>query len=119
MNTLDFGTIDAIRNMGDPSDGDEFVRELLQMFTDQTQLALTEMVAAGARQDVEKVKFLSHRLKGSAANVGAIAVSAQAKLVESAAIAAGAERAIVPAIADLEAIFKITIHDLADFLRAP
>jgi len=64
------------------SENDGFAEELLKLFVEQSELAVRSIGEATARADFDVVKYYAHRLKGSAANVGARQLSRKASELE-------------------------------------
>lgn len=65
------------------SDGNlEFERELLKTFAADTQVRLTEMVVAIAHQDLLKLEYAAHHIKGTTANLGLTRMYAIASKLE-------------------------------------
>jgi HPt (histidine-containing phosphotransfer) domain-containing protein len=78
---LDLQIVDSIKAV---SHDDSFASELYQLFVDQSTAVLKELDQAVQLQDLVATRRLAHRLKGSAANVGAAALSRKASLIETA-----------------------------------
>lgn len=70
MNPLDQNTIGQLQELL----GDEFL-SVYEAFIGSTTQYLTELEQAIARHDVEQIKVISHTLKGSGANIGALRLS--------------------------------------------
>lgn len=66
--------------------GSDVLSELVQAFLDSLPLRLSEIEAAVTASEMRQVEFLSHRLKGSASNLGAAALLLAASQLEQAAI---------------------------------
>ena len=80
MSTLDPKAIDELRalNPDDPS----FLRELIQIYLDDSPKQIAEVEAALAAGDAPKLTRAAHSLKGSSANFGASPLRAIAEQVE-------------------------------------
>jgi signal transduction histidine kinase/DNA-binding response OmpR family regulator len=52
----------------------DLVNRLLQKFSDQAQADMTELSEALARNDLDQLRLVSHRIKGAAANISAEAL---------------------------------------------
>jgi two-component system, sensor histidine kinase and response regulator len=64
-------------------DGDlELLRELAAMFRDQAPRALAQMRVSAERDDRETLYRDAHSMKGSAGNIGAVAVAEVARQLE-------------------------------------
>jgi HPt (histidine-containing phosphotransfer) domain-containing protein len=82
----DFPIIDpaAIENLRalNPGDNDEFLREIIGIFLEDTPTRIGELEAALGHQDMEKFVRAAHSIKGSSANLGALALRAVAERLE-------------------------------------
>ncbi|NJM95831.1 MAG: Hpt domain-containing protein [Phormidesmis sp. RL_2_1] len=61
----------------------DFETELLTMFLQDAKLSLSQLEGAIAQQDMLAIADIAHSLRGSSANVGAIALSRLASQLES------------------------------------
>ncbi len=96
----------------------EFGRELVRVFSQQTEEQLTAMEAALAGRAVDALRALAHRLKGGALALGALRVRAEAAALEDAALRGdlGAAESALAAVRSafqeacrlLEAHFEVT-----------
>jgi HPt (histidine-containing phosphotransfer) domain-containing protein len=74
--------IDLVR-MREAADGDdEFLKQLVEVFLDDTALRMKELNAALAARDGRNIGRTAHQLKGSSANVGATMLFDLAKTLE-------------------------------------
>jgi HPt (histidine-containing phosphotransfer) domain-containing protein len=82
----DLPTIDpeAIANLRDlnPGDGGEFLREIVNIYIEDTPRRLADLRACLASGDVTTFTRAAHTVKGSSANVGAAALKAIAERLE-------------------------------------
>jgi HPt (histidine-containing phosphotransfer) domain-containing protein len=82
----DFPVIDpqAIENLRslNPDDGDEFLREITGIFLEDTPLRIVELEESLASGDAAKFTRAAHSIKGSSANLGAMALRAVAEALE-------------------------------------
>lgn len=82
----DFPVIDpqAIENLRalNPDDNDEFLREIAGIFLEDTPLRIAELEQSLAANDVSKFTRAAHSIKGSSANLGAMALRAVAEVLE-------------------------------------
>lgn len=79
---LDLEIIEAIREVGDFRENDAFALELFELFAEQSEMAARELLQSIERGDLAQIRYFAHRLKGSAANIGACALSQCAEQVE-------------------------------------
>ena len=75
---IDAATFAALQS----SVGDDFMRELIQTFLDDSPQLIAEMKRALAAQDAETFRRAAHSLKSNSANFGATTLTAQAKALE-------------------------------------
>lgn len=75
---------EAIQNLRslNPGDHDEFLREIVGIFLEDTPQRLTELEECLARQDVRSFTRAAHSIKGSSANVGATRLRSAAERLE-------------------------------------
>ena len=82
----DFPIIDpvAIENLRalNPGDNDEFLREIVGIYLDDTPVRIGELEASLTNRDMEKFVRAAHSIKGSSANLGALALRAVAERLE-------------------------------------
>ncbi len=82
----DLPTIDpeAIANLRDlnPGDGGEFLREIITIYIEDTPKRLADLRTCLASGDVATFTRAAHTVKGSSANVGAVALKAIAERLE-------------------------------------
>lgn len=74
----------AIENLRalNPGDNDEFLREIAGIFFEDTPQRLTELDESLGAGDVSKFTRAAHSIKGSSANLGALALRAAAEKLE-------------------------------------
>lgn len=72
-----------------PDDNDEFLREIVGIYLDDTPQRIAELDRSLASGDVETFVRAAHSIKGSSSNVGASALRAVAEKLEHSARAAG------------------------------
>jgi len=65
-----------------PGDNDEFLREIIGIFLDDTPQRIAELDQSLAAGDAEKFTRAAHSIKGSSSNVGAMALRAVAESLE-------------------------------------
>jgi HPt (histidine-containing phosphotransfer) domain-containing protein len=73
--------IQALRDLS-PEGGEDFLRELITIFLDDTPRQLAELEAALARQDAAGVMRAAHTIKGSSGNFGAAEFARLALAIE-------------------------------------
>ena len=82
----DFAVIDpqAIENLRalNPGDNDEFLREIVGIFLEDTPQRITELDHSLKTGDVPKFTRAAHSIKGSSANLGAMALRFVAEKLE-------------------------------------
>lgn len=74
----------AVQNLRDlnPGDNDEFLRELVGIYLEDTPLRIAELESALAAGDAAKFVRAAHSIKGSSANLGAMALRGVAEQLE-------------------------------------
>lgn len=114
---LDPNVFESMRSIGGPDD--QFVFDIYRVFVEQSEKVLAEMTEADRRADLLAVKRLAHRLNGSAANLGALALSSKAALLEH-QIDLKAEKAhpVSDEIRELTAIFAATHKQIQSALTS-
>jgi len=78
---IDPQTIDNLRQLN-PGDNDEFLREIIGIYLEDTPRRIAELEQSLATGDQPKFTRAAHSVKGSSANVGAMAVRAAAEKIE-------------------------------------
>jgi HPt (histidine-containing phosphotransfer) domain-containing protein len=68
-------TIEALKALNTPGDDTDFVAELIQLFFDTTKDLIPQLKNAVNANDLNTIHRISHRLKGSSGNVGAVCLS--------------------------------------------
>jgi HPt (histidine-containing phosphotransfer) domain-containing protein len=82
--TLDAAVLSQYRDFGGADDG-PFLARLVSLYLDGQRDTLAALEAAFAAGDSAQARYLAHRLKGAAANVGACRLAALAADAERAA----------------------------------
>jgi HPt (histidine-containing phosphotransfer) domain-containing protein len=74
----------AIENLRalNPGDNDEFLREIAQIFLEDTPQRIKELDDGLAAGDAPKFTRAAHSIKGSSSNLGAVALRAAAEKLE-------------------------------------
>lgn len=82
----DFPVIDpqAIENLRllNPGDNDEFLKEITDIFLEDTPSRIVELEESYAAGDAAKFSRAAHSIKGSSANLGAMALRSVAERLE-------------------------------------
>jgi two-component system sensor histidine kinase/response regulator len=92
----------------------DLLRELVQIFLEDLPERVGEIRAALAARDTQILARAAHSLKGSAANISAIAVSDAARRLEKAAQESDLMNAST-ALRDLETEVEVLAKELSDF----
>lgn len=85
---IDPESIESLRSLN-PGDNDEFLREIIGIFLDDTPKRLTELDQCLASGDVKTFTRAAHSIKGSSANLGAMVLRASAEKLEHTSSAEG------------------------------
>ncbi len=78
---IDQQAIENLRALN-PGDNDEFLREIVAIYLEDTPQRLAELDQSLAAGDVSKFTRAAHSIKGSSANLGASTVRAAAEKLE-------------------------------------
>ena len=74
----------AIENLRalNPDDNDEFLREIVNIYLEDTPLRIKELEESFAAKDAGKFTRAAHSIKGSSSNLGAVVVRNVAEKIE-------------------------------------
>lgn len=100
---IDPQAIENLRSLN-PDDNDEFLREITGIFLEDTPLRIAELEQSLAAGDTAKFTRAAHSIKGSSANLGAMALRAVAEKLEHQSRTDGLAGA-VPLVAEIKAEF--------------
>ncbi len=78
---IDAQAIENLRSLN-PGDNDEFLREITQIFLEDTPQRIAELDQSLAASDIPKFTRAAHSIKGSSSNLGAIGLRAAAEHLE-------------------------------------
>jgi len=78
---IDPQTVENLRQLN-PGDNDEFLREIVGIYLEDTPRRIAELEESLQSGDQPKFTRAAHSVKGSSANVGAMAVRAIAEQIE-------------------------------------
>lgn len=78
---IDPQAIESLRALN-PGDNDEFLREIAGIFLEDTPLRIAELDESLGAGDIAKFTRAAHSIKGSSANLGALALRAAAEKLE-------------------------------------
>jgi histidine phosphotransfer protein HptB len=78
---IDSGAIENLRALN-PGDSDAFLREITQIFLDDTPLRIAELDQSLIDGDVPRFTRAAHSIKGSSSNLGASALRKVAEKLE-------------------------------------
>ncbi|MBX2837311.1 MAG: Hpt domain-containing protein [Gammaproteobacteria bacterium] len=81
LDTQALQAITALQRPGKP----DLLKRVLGLFESESPKSLLQIQTGLAEQDIEKIRFGSHSLKSSSANVGAMLLSQRCKELEAAA----------------------------------
>jgi HPt (histidine-containing phosphotransfer) domain-containing protein len=104
--------LDAIANLKDlnPGDGGEFLKEIVNIYIEDTPKRIDELKVSLAAGDVKSFTRAAHTIKGSSANVGAQVLKSMGERLESLSRTEGLAN-VAPLIAGCEAEFaKVTVE---------
>ena len=81
FSVIDPQAIESLRALN-PGDNDEFLREIVGIFLEDTPQRIAELDQSLVASDLAKFTRAAHSIKGSSANLGAIALRAAAEKLE-------------------------------------
>ena len=113
---IDPTALDNLRALN-PGDNDEFLREIIGIFLEDTPGRLTELDTSLASGDLNTFTRAAHSIKGSSANLGALSLRAAAEKLEHHARKDGM-RDVAPMIADIKHEFARVKSTLAQLTGA-
>src|SRR3954470_10586089 len=103
---IDPQAIESLRALN-PGDSDQFLREIVGIFLEDTPVRIAELDQSLAAGDASKFTRAAHSIKGSSANLGAMALRAVAEKLEHQSRTAG-----------LGGVTKLVAEVKAEFARA-
>lgn len=109
--TIDAQKLQAIKNLAEPDDDDDFFKELLSIFFQRCPALLTELDAAVAGKDPVKLERAAHALKGTSGNLGAMMMMKLAEQLEVMGHSGKVENAL-QVLTDLHKVYPITKKEL-------
>ena len=78
---IDSAAIENLRSLN-PGDNDEFLREIVGIFLEDTPQRIAELETSLAAQDLNRFTRAAHSIKGSSANLGATYLRTEAEKLE-------------------------------------
>jgi len=114
---IDLQAIDSLRSLDSEGDG-AFLRELIEVFLQDTPLRLTDLDQALAKSDAPTFIRAAHTIKGSSSNFGATRLSKLAQEIEAAG-KTGNLASSVPSCARLRAEYALVAEALSKIAQSP
>ena len=111
---VDAERLAVLRQLG-TSDGWGVLPAVVEAFVQEAPVSLAQMREAVRTGDVNGLEPAAHRLKGAAANIGAVAVAAACQQLEHSA-RSGDEAHIVDLLDELDTTLERAIRLLLDFV---
>jgi len=108
---IDAQKLQAIKNLAEPDDDDDFFKELLNIFFQRCPALLTELDAAASTKDPVKLERAAHALKGTSGNLGAIMMMKLAEQLEMMGRSGKVENAL-EVLTDLHKTYPVTKKEL-------
>lgn len=110
---------EALENLRalNPGDNDEFLREIVGIYLEDTPARIVELEQSLAAGDVPKFTRAAHSIKGSSSNLGAMAIRGLAETLEHQSNKQGLDH-VGESIAELKLVFSKTQLELARLLPA-
>lgn len=113
---IDQQAIENLRALN-PDDNDEFVREIIAIYLEDTPARIAEMEQSLAANDTPKFTRAAHSVKGSSSNLGAMSVRSLAEKLEHQSAKEGLGN-VTDLIATLKNEFAKTQAELARLFPA-
>jgi histidine phosphotransfer protein HptB len=107
---IDQESIENLRSLN-PGDNDEFLKEIVGIFLEDTPQRIEELDLSLASQDKVRFTRAAHSIKGSSANLGALALRAAAEKLEIHSNNVGLTE-VVPLIAEIKSQFALAKAEL-------
>ena len=111
---IDLQAIENLRALN-PGDNDEFLREIIGIYLEDTPQRIAELDQSLASGDTPKFTRAAHSVKGSSSNVGAMAVRAVAEELEHRSAKEGLD-GVAPRLADLKAEYARVLAEFTKLL---
>lgn len=112
---IDSESIENLRALN-PGDGDEFLREIISIYLEDTPQRIAELEQSLASGDVACFTRAAHSVKGSSANLGAMAVRQVAQELEHQSNKNGLTD-VAHLLAALKVQFEVARVEFAKLLR--
>lgn len=114
---LNMTRIRELKELEGSASTEAVVAELLAMFRNECPIQIAELRDALANGDVERVAFLSHKLKGSLLNVGLLAAADVCGEMEQLSDGRDADE-FLPLIDRLEDLYHRSYSEFSQYLRS-
>ena len=111
---IDSASIENLRSLN-PGDGDEFLREIITIYLEDTPQRIAEMEESLAGGDTPRFSRAAHSVKGSSANLGAMTVRHVAEQLEQQSNKHGLVN-VAELVEALKVQFKIAQLEFSKFL---
>ena len=111
---IDLQAINNLRSLN-PGDDDAFLREIVEIFIEDTPLRIADLETGLAAGDTAKFTRAAHSIKGSSANLGAAALGVLAEKLEHQSRKEGLA-GVSPLLALLSGEFQRTKVELSKLL---
>ncbi|MCX6128927.1 MAG: Hpt domain-containing protein [Proteobacteria bacterium] len=108
---IDAAKLQAIKNLADPDEDDNFFNDLLAIFFERVPKLINEIRLAVETKEALKLEHAAHALKGTAGNLGAICLMKKAEQLETMG-AAGQFLEAPMCLTELERIYPLTKIEL-------
>lgn len=107
----------AIANLRElnPDDNDAFLREIVDIFLEDTPQRIAELDVSLASNDIPRFTRAAHSIKGSSSNVGAMALRAVAEQLEHQSKASGLS-GLEPTLASLKSEYERVVAEIRRLL---
>ena len=112
---IDSQAIDNLRALT-PGDHDEFLREIVGIFLEDTPHRIAELDQSLADNDPQRFTRAAHSVKGSSSNLGAMALRAVAERLEHQSKQSGLP-GVEPLLAELKSEFTRAAAELGQIIK--
>ncbi len=115
---IDSEAIENLRSLN-PGDNDDFLKEIVAIFLEDTPLRIAELDQSLAAGDVGTFTRAAHTIKGSSSNVGALRLRHAAEVLEQGSRRDGlAVAATATGLSELKTQFAAAAAALGEYLPA-
>jgi HPt (histidine-containing phosphotransfer) domain-containing protein len=112
---IDLDIVQGLRELGG-DDGDDFIKEIIELYKEQYPILLAQMKNHLSNEDYPNLSKSAHALKGASLNIGAKELASVCKTIEINA-KSEIQQGFNDLISDLETIHSLTFVELEKLLN--